>query len=189
MKNIKIKQFLQSFVAIPIFAVTMPVTGVPTITPMTPELANISSVIESTLITPEEESLRKEQAKIIDDFLEKRKSPLAGYGRKFVDEAAKNELDYRLLVAIAGRESTFALHACKKATNSFLGYGSCKMNFSSPDQAIEKVSASLGGQSKHYHSEMTTYQILRKYNTVIKNYPNEVIRIMNMIGPAPEELS
>lgn len=180
---------MQSFVAIPIFAVTMPVVGVPAITPMTPEIANISNVIETSLITPEEESIRKEQAKIIDDFLTKRKSPLAGYGRKFVDEAAKNDLDYRLLVAISGRESTFALHACKKATNSFLGYGSCKMDFKSPDEAIEIVSARLGGQSNYYHEEMTTYQILRKYNTVIKNYPNEVIRIMDMIGPAPEELA
>ena len=186
MKKTNITQFLQSFVAIPLFAATLPFTGAPSISPMTPDTANISSAISIPAITTQEKDIRKEKAQAIDDFLEKRGSPLAGYGMKFVEEAEKNGIDYRLLVAISGRESTFDLHPCKRVSNSFFGYGSCKINFKSVDDAIEVVSQKLGGDSKHYHSEMTSYQILRKYNTVIPKYPEEVIRIMKMIDDSEE---
>lgn len=155
---------------------------------MTPDTANITSAISIPAITTQEQEIRKERAQAIDTFLEKRKSSLAGYGMKFVEEAEKNGIDYRLLVSISGRESSFAKdgQVCKGAKNSVFGYGSCKINFKSIDESIEVVSRKIGGESKHYHSEMTTYQILRKYNTVIPNYPNEVIRIMKMIDDSEE---
>lgn len=153
---------------------------------MTPDTANITSAISIPAITTQEQEIRKERAQAIDTFLEKRKSSLAGYGMKFVEEAENNGIDYRLLVAIAGRESTFGRHACKGATNSVFGYGSCKINFKSIDESIETISRKLGGDSNHYHDEMTSYQILRKYNTVIPNYPNEVIRLMKIIDDSEE---
>lgn len=165
-------------------AITAPVTSVSAI-PSPAVVLNQNNAIETSVITTQEEEIRKEHAKDIDDFLTARNSPLAGYGRKFVDEAEKNDIDWRLLVAISGRESTFGLNACKRATNSFLGYGSCKMNFKSADDAIERVSASLGGNNPstaHHYDGKTTKEILRKYNSVIPNYPQEVIRIMKMIN-------
>ncbi len=48
------------------------------------------------------------RAQEIQIYLEKHGSPLAGEARVFVEEADKNHLDYRLVAAIAGVESTFA---------------------------------------------------------------------------------
>jgi hypothetical protein len=188
MNKKNITKFLQSAVAIPLFAI-VPITGVATgnINPSVEISKIVSNVIDSGVVTTPEEQIRIDRAAKIDALLAKYNSPLEGYGMKFVIEAEKNDIDWRLLVAIAGRESTFAKHACKGATNSFLGYGSCKINFKSADEAIERVSASLGGQNEntaHHYANKTTLQILRKYNSVIPNYPGEVVRIMKMIDPS-----
>ncbi len=185
----KITKFVQSFAVIPMFAITTPILGITAIPSPTAILSYGVPTVNSEVITTPEEKIRLERAKKVDALLAKYNSPLEGLGMKFVLEAEKHEIDYRLLVAISGRESTFGKYACKKATNSFLGYGSCKINFKSPDDAIERVSASLGGNddnTDHYYADKTTAQILRKYNSVIPNYPNEVIRIMKMIDSTEE---
>jgi hypothetical protein len=185
MKKQNITKFLQSVVTIPLFAI-VPITGIASqaINPSIEIGKIVSSVIEPKVIITPEEQVRIERAAKIDALLEKYNSPLAGYGMKFVIEAEKNDIEWNLLVSIAGVESTFARHACKKATNSFLGYGSCKIDFKSADDAIEKVSASLGGNNPntaHHYDGKTTAQILRKYNSVIPDYPQKVYRIMKMI--------
>jgi hypothetical protein len=182
--NKQIISYLQSIVAIPMMAVVIPLTGVQAI----PDTATPDAKIEvssSAITTPEQEDL-KEKADIIDSFLLSRGSILAGYGAKFVEEAKVNDIDWRLLVSIAGRETTFGRSMCKnpKAPNNPFGWGSCKIGFKSIDESIEKVSASLGGNSEgtaHHYTDKTTTQILRKYNSVIPNYPKEVERIMKMI--------
>lgn len=188
MNKQNITKFLQSFVAIPLFAATMPFAGVST--PVTTVVAQNNGVIEASLITPEEAEIDAKNAKAIDDFLTKRKSVLAGYGKKFVAEARKNDIDPFLLVAISGRETTFYRpeSQCKseRGANNPFGYGSCRISFDSIDEAIEKVTASIAGKNPktaHHYEGKTTYQILRKYNTVIKRYPEEVIAIMKMISP------
>lgn len=176
---------MQSIVAIPMLAVAMPLTGVQSIPDSTTINANKVEVTSSVITTQEKEELKK-KADAIDSFLESRDSVLAGYGEKFVTEAEKNDIDWRLLVSIAGRETTFGRHMCKnpKAPNNPFGWGSCKIGFKSIDESIEKVSMSLGGNSEntaHHYSGKTTLQILRKYNSVIPNYPKEVTRIMKLI--------
>ena len=47
------------------------------------------------------------RAAIIQQYLARHRSPLAPYAQKMVDEAEKHGLDWRLLPAIAGQESTF----------------------------------------------------------------------------------
>lgn len=185
MSKQKIIRYLQSIVAIPMLAVAMPLTGIQNIPDTTSINANKVEVSPSVITAQEKEDL-KNKADAIDTFLTKRGSVLAGYGAKFVEEAEKNDIDWRLLVSIAGRETTFGRNMCKnpKAPNNPFGWGSCKIGFKSIDESIEKVSASLGGNSEstaHHYSGKTTYQILRKYNSVIPNYPKEVERIMNMI--------
>lgn len=163
----------------------MPLTGVQNISDSIPNNANKVEVAPS-VITAQEKADLKEKAEAIDTFLESRGSVLAGYGAKFVEEADKNDIDWRLLVSISGRETTFGRNMCKnpKAPNNPFGWGSCKIGFKSIDESIEKVSASLGGNSKgtsHHYTGKTTLQILRKYNSVIPNYPKEVERLMKLI--------
>jgi hypothetical protein len=188
MNKQKIIQFVQSVVAIPMLAVATPLVGV-TPLPSPTIVLNQNTATEASAITTPEEKDRKERAAKIDALLASYDSPLEGYGMKFVEEADENNIDWRLLVAIAGQESTFGRHACKKATNSFLGYGSCKINFKSVDEAIERVSASLGGNNENtdqHYAGKTTAQILRKYNSVIPNYPKQVMKIMKMVDDSKE---
>lgn len=184
MNKQKITEFLQSVVAIPMLAIAVPFTGLSTsiISPaMAPTVEKVSET--SVIITPDDMILKK-QGEAIDAYFAKYDAPLEGYGKKFATEAKENGLDWRLLAAISMRESTGGKQACKKVPNSVFGYGSCKMSFKSIDASIEIVSASLGGNNpntSHHYQGKTTSEILRKYNSVIPNYPKQVQKIMSMI--------
>lgn len=199
MNKQKIVRYLQSIVAIPMLAIAMPLSGVSV--PSLTEVSNDSVTKENSVIITQEEVARNEQAKLekdrkekagaIDAYFAKYDTPLAGHGMKFVLEAEKNDIDWRLLPAIAMRESTGGLHACKKVPNSVFGYGSCKMSFNSIDESIEIVAHNLGGNNpntaRHYDNK-TTLQILRKYNSVISSYPKQVTKIMKKISDDGNEI-
>ena len=187
MNKQKITRFLQSFVAIPMFAVTTPLSSVtPLPSPTVATTINIPA-IEVPVITTQEMEIRKKHAEAIDTFFASRNSPLEGYGMKFVEEAEKNDIDWRLLASISVIESNAGKQACKKADNSVLGYGSCKIDFKSIDHSIEVVSMKISGNdSRYYHDKMTTPQILRKYNSVIPTYVQKVTKVMKMIDPTEE---
>lgn len=130
---------------------------------------------------------REEKAEAIDAYFKERNMPLEGIGIKMVLEAEKNDLDWRLLPAIAVRESTGGKHDCKKVENNPFGWGSCKIGFDSTEKAIETVAKNLGGnnpKTAHHYDEKTTKQILRAYNppTIVRRYAEQVMAIMNDIG-------
>jgi len=186
MNKKEIVRYLQSIIAIPMFAIAMPLSGVSSISSLA--VANNSLTNENSVITTQEEVARKEKAESIDNYFAKYNAPLEGYGMKFVLEAEKNGLDWRLLPAIAMRETTGGKQACKsaKAPNNNFGWASCKMGFESIGQSIEHISKTLGGNNdnvKHYKSEMTTEQILKKYNpdSIVPGYSKQVIKIMKAI--------
>jgi len=189
MNKKEVINYLQSIIAIPMLAITIPLTGISSI----PSLAAINNIPteENSVIITQEEVILKEKADAIDAYFAKYDAPLEGYGMKFVVEAEKNGIDFRLLPAIAMRESTGGKQACKKVPNSVFGWGSCKISFDSIDASIETVAYNLGGNnpntSRHYEDK-TTLQILRKYNSVIPNYPKEVVRIMKMIQDDGQEI-
>ena len=165
-------------------AIAVPLSGIPSIPSITALNNTITS--ENSVITTQEEVARKEKAGLIDAYFKEHDAPLEGYGMKFVVEAEENDIDWRLLPAIAMRESTGGKQACKRVPNSVFGWGSCKISFESIEQSIEVVAKNLGGNNPntdHHYEGKTTKQILRKYNSVIPNYPAEVMRIMEDISP------
>ncbi len=126
----------------------------------------------------------EEKAKKIDQYFLDRGLPLAGYGKTFVQEAEKNDIPWNMIAAIAMIESTGGKFACKKATHSFLGWGSCKINFKSKEEAIATVSKNLGGNNPNtarYYEGKNVDQILKTYNSVIPSYSAKVQRVMNTI--------
>lgn len=133
------------------------------------------------------DSARQAKAEAIDAYFAERKMPLEGTGAKMVEEALKNDLDWRLLPAIAARESTGGKFECKRVSNNAFGWGSCKIGFKSNEQAIETVAKNLGGNNpktaKHYDAK-TTKEILRAYNppSIVPKYVDQVISIMDDIG-------
>ncbi len=135
-----------------------------------------------------EAEMLKLKAEAIDQYFKDRGMPLEGMGTKMVLEAEKNGLDWRLIAAIAVRESTGGKFECKKADFNAFGWGSCKIHFKSNDHAIETVAMNLGGNNpktaRHY-ADKTTVQILRAYNppSIVPRYAEQVISIMNTISP------
>lgn len=133
------------------------------------------------------EKTRKVRAEAIDNYFKERDMPLEGTGMKMVLEAEKNNLDWRLLPAIAVRESTGGKFECKRVRNNAFGWGSCKINFKSNGEAIEIVAWNLGGNNpnteRHYENK-TTREILRSYNppSIVPNYVPQVLSIMTKIG-------
>lgn len=127
-------------------------------------------------------TLAKEHAEKIDAYFAKRDMPLEGYGAKMVAEAEKNNLDWRLLPAIAVKESTGGKFACYK--NPF-GWGSCKIKFKKFDDAIETVAMNLGGNNPvtaEYYNGTTTREKLHHYNgSVVPTYTGEVMEFMKLI--------
>lgn len=167
----------------------MPFTGLSNIPSIV--AINNASTNENSVIITQEEVIRKEKAEAIDAYFDKYDTPLKGYGMKFVLEAEKNEIDWRLLPAIAMRESTGGIYACKNVPNSVFGWGSCKIGFKSIDESIEVVAKNLGGNNPntdHHYEGKTTEQILRKYNSFIKNYPAQVMEIMRSIKDDEKEV-
>lgn len=129
----------------------------------------------------------KLEAEAIDAYFETYDMPLLGTGTKMVLEAEKNGLDWRLLPAIAVRESTGGKHDCVKYHFNPFGWGSCRIGFKSMDEAIETVAKSLGGNNKdtaQYYAGKTVKQILQTYNppSIAFHYAGEVMSIMDDIG-------
>lgn len=129
----------------------------------------------------------KAKAEAIDAYFKDHDMPLEGMGKKMVEEAEKNGLDWRLLAAISVRESTGGKFACIKATYNSFGWGSCKIGFKSNEQAIETVARNLGGNNpntaRHY-ADKNTREILKAYNppSIVPKYVDQVISIMDEIG-------
>jgi hypothetical protein len=75
-------------------------------------------------------------------FLLKYNSPLADYAEYFVAYADQNNLDYRLVPAITGVESTFGKFIPVDSYNAY-GWANGNYKFSSWEDSIEHVSKTL----------------------------------------------
>lgn len=130
------------------------------------------------------ENIRTERYELIDNYFGKRNMPLAGTGKVMVEAAEKYGIDWRLLPAIAVRESSGGKEACGK--NPF-GWGSCQKGigtFTSWAAAIDTVAKALG--TGKYYAGKTLRQKLETYNppSIVPAYADEVMAIMESIGPA-----
>jgi len=111
-------------------------------------------------------------APLIDQFLAKYDSPLTGLGNVFTRKAKKQGIDPRLLVAIAGAESSFGKNVAPGTHNPF-GWGP-HIPFPSWNKAIGTVAKGL---SDNYFGEglNTIGEISSKYAPVgASNDPNNM---------------
>jgi len=191
MKNKNLIRFLNSLVLLPVVATSFSLGGPQSIENSRSVLAKINIEAEGTFalnLAEDPEALTKAaRADAIDAYFQGRAMPLAGTGKIMVQEAEKNGLDWRLLPAIAVRESTGGKNACKRVANNPFGWGSCKIGFESNKHAIEILAKNLGGNNPntaYHYSDKTTREILRAYNppSIVPRYADQVISIMNTIG-------
>ncbi len=187
-------RFAQSLVFLPLMTgTTVPlgsiikdvVTGVsPTV--FIEQNIEVSGIVAFNQVM-DQKALDVSRAEAIDAYFKSREMPLSGMGMKMVEEAKKNNLDWRLIPAIAIRESTGGKFACKKASYNAFGWGSCKISFDSNEEAIETVARNLGGNNpntERYYANKSLKEILQAYNppSVVKNYAEQVVSIMDAIG-------
>lgn len=194
MKNNKIIHFVQSLVFVPVVF-----GGIHSTEIYQNMLVQKLNTEASATVTIDPEVVLKEiktqkKAESIDAYFKKYDMPLEGMGMKMVIEAEKNGLDWRLLAAIAVRESTGGKFACKTVGYNSFGWGSCKLGFNSNEEAIETVGRNLGGnhsKTAHHYANKTTKEILRAYNppSVVPRYAEQVISIMNAIGDEEVEVA
>jgi len=204
MKNNNLIRFVQSLVILPVMTMSLSIPGIQNLeTPQSvlakqvnieasglvainQAIAPVADVSANSQVTPKEQMLKVE-AEAIDSYFDEHDMPLKGTGMTMATIADQNGLDWRLLPAIAVRESTGGKSACTKATHNFFGWGSCKVSFKSDEEAIETVAKNLGGNNpstaKHYDNK-TVKGILHEYNppSIVPRYAEQVMAIMNTIG-------
>lgn len=123
----------------------------------------------------------------IDAYFRAYDMPLAGTGKLFAESAEKYGLDWRLLPAIAVRESTGGKYACKGDKFNPFGWASCNIGFSSYSDAIDTVARNLAGKdagTEKYYKGKDTEGILLAYNppSIVPKYASQVMYIMRQIG-------
>ena len=189
MQNQKLVQFAGFFAFLPL---SISLIGTPTALLPKQNIGVLGFLASNPANDPATQVL-KLKAAAIDAYFSTYDMPLLGTGLPMAQAAAKYGLDWRLLPAIAVRESTGGKNDCKRADNNPFGWASCKVGFKSLNDAIEIVAMNLSGQNpktaRHYDNK-TTRQILRAYNppSVVPNYVTQVLAIMAAIGPAEVDL-
>lgn len=118
-------------------------------------------------------------------FLEGYESPLAPYAFDIVWFADKYDIDWRLIPAISGVESTFGKNIPKNSFNAY-GWANGEYFFNSWDESIEVVSKAL--REKYYNKGLKNiYSIGRRYAPPSKTWAWKVIFFMEKIDSTPVE--
>ncbi|MSU44928.1 hypothetical protein EXS45_02000, partial [Candidatus Nomurabacteria bacterium] len=144
MKNKNTIRFANSLVFLPVMTMSLAMGGVTNTSIYSGVFQNTQNILVQKLNIVNQKSsealalkqvadqkIAEQQAKAnaIDNYFKELNLPLEGVGMKMVLEAEKNDLDWRLMPAIAMRESTGGKFACKTKTFNAFGWGSCKIGF------------------------------------------------------------
>lgn len=120
-------------------------------------------------------------------FLDDQKSPLAKFAEVFVKYADINGLDWRLVPAISGVESSFGKRIPYGSYNAY-GWANGTYRFGSWESSIEVVSRTLN--EKYFAKGATTIEdIGRKYAPSNKFWAGRVKYFMKKIDPLPPAIT
>ena len=120
---------------------------------------------------------------ILKKYLESHNSPLSESAPHFVRYADKYGLDWRMVPAISGVESTFGKRIPKNSYNAY-GWANGNYSFESWEDSIEIVSKTL--REKYYNRGATTLnQIARRYAPPSSTWAWKVEFFMNEIDEFP----
>lgn len=119
----------------------------------------------------------------LEKFLSSYNSPLTDYAKDFVYFADENGLDYRLVPAITGVESTFGKHIPQNSYNAY-GWANGNYSFESWEDSISTVSSTL--KDKYIDGGATTInKIARIYAPPSTTWAGKVKYFMAKIDPVP----
>lgn len=136
----------------------------------------------AALAKTQDEKAEDNRAKILRGFLVSYNSPLASSSGTFVKTADAYRLDWRLLAAISGIESTFAHQLPYNSYNAWGWgiYGDNMIYFTSYDEAIETISKALREKYIDKWGAQNVYQIGRFY-AASPTWASRVVYFMNKI--------
>jgi len=105
------------------------------------------------------------RVRILREYLEKNNSPLVPYAGTFVESADEYNLDWKLVAAISGVESTFGREIPSESFNGWGWgiYGDNMIRFSSWTEGIKTVSEGLRTKYMDQWGAKDVYEIGRFY--------------------------
>ncbi len=124
-------------------------------------------------------SFQSTKTEKLTNYLKKQNSPLISYAPVFVKQAEKYDLDYRLVAAISGVESSFGKSIPKNSYNAY-GWANGKYYFQSWEDGIITVTKVLALKYKMKWGADTPYKIGRYYATS-PTWADRVVFVMNQI--------
>jgi hypothetical protein len=148
-----------------------------------PVSADMSVVTGSAIFKQESIEKTDYRSEKLRKFLEEYDSELSPYARQFVKYADEYGLDWRLLPAIAGIESTFGKQMIDGTYNAY-GWAGGKYRFASWEDSIATISKSLKDDYLE-KGAVTLFQIAHRYCPPSTTWRYKVVYFMNKIDPIP----
>lgn len=113
------------------------------------------------------------RAQRLEAYLTSHKSPLAAYASVFVAKADEYELDWRLVAAISGVESTFGKKIPANSYNAY-GWNGGRYYFKSWEDGIDTVSRTLKEKYADRWGANTVWEIAPYYAPPSKTWAGKV---------------
>lgn len=136
-------------------------------TALIPQTVHASTIsASSAAFNAEYKTVKQDnRVQVLKAYLTKRNSPLVESAATFVAQADKNKLDWKLVAAISGLESSFGKHIPYESYNGWGWgvYGDNVHNFSSWDDGITTISKGLREQYMNKWNATDVYSIGRIY--------------------------
>ena len=124
---------------------------------------------------------------VLRNYLEEHNSPLSDYSGVFIAFADQYRLDWRLVPAITGVESTFGKRILVDSYNAY-GWANGAYSFESWDESIETVSKALRNNYID-RGAVSINDIARIYAPPSATWARNVKFFMNKIDPLPVSFS
>ncbi len=141
------------------------------------------------------DTVMDERVPLLRGYLQAKDSPLASKAAEMIVTADKYQFDWRLLPAIAGKESSFGKKIPwdkeeQKSSYNAWGwgiYGDQVLSFSSWNEAIEKVEAGL--RNGYFNKNLVTVEDLMRYFTPRSDgsWARDVKMIMEQIASTEKQ--
>lgn len=127
--------------------------------------AENSAGSSAVILKPVAQEATDSRVNILRKFLEKYNSPLVPFAANFVETAGKYNLDWKLVAAISGVESTFGREIPYQSFNGWGWgiYGDNTIRFSSWKEGVETVSEGLRTNYINKWGARDVYEIGRFY--------------------------
>jgi hypothetical protein len=136
----------------------------------------------AALFKPNNQKTSDSRVRILREYLEKYNSPLVPYAGTFVENADKYNLDWKLVAAISGVESTFGREIPNDSYNGWGWgiYGDNMIRFSSWNEGIQTISEGIRTKYMDKWGAKDVYEIGRLY-AASPTWAQRVESIMNSI--------